>query len=67
MDREKHEIRQLKRDIKRAGVTGLARLELQADLADDPEQAHEAQFDPSVDGPFAPDERAGSRKNSLRI
>ncbi|WP_435005996.1 hypothetical protein P12x_003695 [Tundrisphaera lichenicola] len=44
MDREKREIRQLKRDIKRAGVKR-ARLELKRGLADDPEQAHEARID----------------------
>jgi hypothetical protein len=44
MNREKREIRQLKRDIKRAGVKR-ARLDLKRGLADDPEQAHQAAFD----------------------
>ena len=44
MDREKRELRQLKRDIKRAGVKR-ARLQLKRGLADDPEEAHEAKLD----------------------
>jgi hypothetical protein len=44
MDREKRELRQLKRDIKRAGVKR-ARLQLKRGLVDDPEEAHEASLD----------------------
>jgi hypothetical protein len=43
-DREKREFRQLKRDIKRAGVKR-ARLQLKRGLVDDPEEAHEANLD----------------------
>lgn len=44
MDREKREIRQLKRDIKKAGVKR-ARLQLKRGLTDDPETAHEDRVD----------------------
>jgi hypothetical protein len=44
MDPDKRQLRKLKRDIKRAGGKR-RRQELKRDLADNPEEAHHAEFD----------------------
>ena len=44
MDQEKRQLRQLKRDIKRAGKKH-ARRQLKRDLVENPEEAHQSEVD----------------------